>query len=138
MIFNEIFFTTNSILPVQESGVQNFVDVKIYTFLTQWKFSICAMTGFVDKGFLLETFNQKIKTHVVESQTTSLIWPWLSLTEKQRTINHMIIFNDWVSKFDQCCQQLHELTVANFNCKYQFQCLESSQHNNLEKQYLKS
>ena len=136
MISNVILFTANSIFPVKQPEVQNFVDVKIYTFLMQREFSICAMAGFVDKGFLLATCNRKIKSHVMESQIMSLVWPWLSLTEKQRTINHMIIFNDSVSKFYQCCQQLHERTVVNFNCKYQFQCLASSQHNNLEKQYL--
>ena len=29
------------------------------------------------------------------------VWPCLLLTEKQRTINHMIIFNDSISKFYQ-------------------------------------
>ena len=33
----------------------------------------------------------------MESQITLLVWPLLSLTEKQRTINHIIIFNDSVS-----------------------------------------
>ena len=55
MIFDVIFFTANSIFPVSQPEVQNFVEVKIYTFLTQWEFSICAMAGFVDKGFLLAT-----------------------------------------------------------------------------------
>ena len=129
MIFDAVFFTANSIFPVQQAGVQNFVDMKIYPLLTQWEFSICAMADFA-------TSIQKIKSHVVESQMMSLVWPWLSLTEKQRTINHMIIFNDSVSKFYHCCQQLHERTVENFNCKYQFQYLASLQHNNVEKQYL--
>ena len=31
-----------------------------------------------------------------------LVWPCLSLTEKQHTINQMTIFNDSVSKFNQC------------------------------------
>ena len=112
MIFDALFLTANSIFLMQQPGVQNFVDVKIYTFLAQWKFSISAVAGFVDKGFLLATSNQKIKDHVVECQITSLVWPWLSLTEKQRTINHMIIFffNDSVNKFYQCCQELHERT----------------------------
>ena len=135
MIFDAIFFTANSIFTVQQPGVQNFVDEKNYTFLTQQELSICAMAGFVDKGFLLATFSRKIKSHVVESQIMSLDWPWLSFTEKQRTINHMIIFDDSVSKFYLCCQQLHERTVINFNCKLQFQCLASSQHKSLEKQY---
>ena len=38
----------------------------------------------------------------MESQITLLVWPCLSLTEKQWTINHMIIFNDSISKFYQC------------------------------------
>ena len=95
MIFDTIFFTANRIFPVSQRGVQNFVDVYIYT---EWEFSICAMVGFVDKDFLLGTSSRKIKSHVVESHIKSLVWPWLSLTEKQRTVNHMIIFNpiqDW-------------------------------------------
>ena len=38
----------------------------------------------------------------MESQITLLVWPYLSLTEKQRAINHMMVFNDSVSKFYQC------------------------------------
>ena len=38
----------------------------------------------------------------MESQITLLVWPCLSLSEKQCTINYMIIFNDSVSKFYQC------------------------------------
>ena len=45
----------------------------------------------MNKGFLFATSSRKIKSHVVESQITLLVWPCLSLTEKQRTINHMII-----------------------------------------------
>ena len=60
------------------------------------------MAGFVNKSFLFATSNQKIKSHVVESQITLLVWPSLSLTEKQSTINHMIIFSDSISKFYQC------------------------------------
>ena len=92
--------------------------MKIYTFLTQWQYSICAIAGFVDKGFSLATSSRRIKGHVVQSQITLLVWPWLSLIEKQRTASYMIIFNDSVSKFYQCCQLLHERTVVNFNCKY--------------------
>ena len=84
MIFDALFFTANRTFPVQQHGVQNVVDVKIYTFLTQWEFSICAMVSFLDKGFLLATSGRKIKSHVVESQITSLVLPWLSLTEKQQ------------------------------------------------------
>ena len=94
-----IFEAANSIFPVYQPGVHRFADVKIYTYLMQWEFSICTMAGFVDKGFLLATSSRKVKSYVVENQITSLVWPRLSLTEKQRTINHMIIFNDLVSKF---------------------------------------
>ena len=45
----------------------------------------------MNKGFLFATSGQKIKSHVVESQITLLVWACLSLTEKQCTINHMII-----------------------------------------------
>ena len=45
----------------------------------------------MNKSFLFATSSQKIKYHVAESQ--------ISLTEKRRTINHMIIFNDSISKF---------------------------------------
>ena len=55
----------------------------------------------MNKGFLFATSSQKIKSHVVESQITSLVWPFLSLTEKQPTVNHMIFFNDPFSQFYQ-------------------------------------
>ena len=46
----------------------------------------------MNKDFLFATSSRKIKSHVAESQITLLIWPYLSLTEKQqRTINYMII-----------------------------------------------
>ena len=54
----------------------------------------------MDKGFLFATASRKIESQVVESQITSLVWPWLSLTEKQRTVNHMIIFNDSISNLN--------------------------------------
>ena len=53
----------------------------------------------MNEGFLVATSSQKIKSHVAESQITSLVWRCLSLTEKQHTVNRMIIFNDSVSKF---------------------------------------
>ena len=56
----------------------------------------------MNKGFLFATSSGKIKSHIAEIQTTLLVWPGLSLTEKHRTINHMIIFNDSISKFYQC------------------------------------
>ena len=83
------------------SGVQNFVTVKKNIFLYQ-EISIHVLAGFLNKGFLFATSGRKIRSHVVESQITLLVWPHLSLTEKQRTINHMIIFNDSISKFYQC------------------------------------
>ena len=33
---------------------------------------------------------------------SNFVWPCLLLTEKQRSFNHMIIFNDSVSTFYQC------------------------------------
>ena len=53
----------------------------------------------MNKGFLFATSSRKIKSHVVESQITLPVRPCFSLTEKQRTINHMIIFNYSISKF---------------------------------------
>ena len=45
--------------------------------------SIHILAGFVvNKGFLFATSSRKIKSHVVESQITLLVWPYLSLTEK--------------------------------------------------------
>ena len=46
---------------------------------------------------------KKFKSHVVESQITLVVClvMFKSLTEKHRTINHMIIFNDSISKFYQ-------------------------------------
>ena len=55
-----------------------------------------------NKGFLFATSSQEIKSHIVESQIISLVWLCLSLTEKQRTITHMIIFNNSISKFYKC------------------------------------
>ena len=63
---------------------------------------MCTTAGFVDKD-LFVTSSQVIKSHVVESQRT-LVLLWLSFTEKQRTINHMITFNDSTSKFYKCWQ----------------------------------
>ena len=67
----------NNILPVQHpgSGVQNFVTMKNYIFLP----GKCN-SDFVDKDFLFTTSSRKIKSHVVESQITWLVWACLSLT----------------------------------------------------------
>ena len=43
------------------------------------------MVGFVDKGFLFATASQKIKSHIVESQITLLVWPRLSLLYRKTT-----------------------------------------------------
>ena len=56
----------------------------------------------MNKSFLFATFSRKTKSQVVESRITLLVWSCLSLVEKQRTINHMIFFNDSISKFYQC------------------------------------
>ena len=53
------------------------------------------------KAFYLQPPAQK--SHVVESQIKLLLWP--SFTEKQDTINHMIIFNDLICNFYQCSIQ---------------------------------
>ena len=77
------------------------------------------MAGFVDKGFLLATSNQKIKDHVVECQITSLVWPWLSLTEKQRTINHMIIFFLMIQSISfTSAAKSYMKELVNIHCKY--------------------
>ena len=63
------------------------------------------LVGFVvNKGFLFATSSQKIKNHAVESQITFIacLAMFESLTEKRRSINHMIIFNDVINKFYQC------------------------------------
>ena len=53
------------------------------------------LADFVNRSFLFATFSQKInESHVVGSPITLLIWPCFSLTEKQHTINDVIIFND--------------------------------------------
>ena len=51
----------------------------------------------MNKGFLFETSSPNIKSHVAQSQITLLVWP-CSNHLKNNTINHMIIFNDSVSK----------------------------------------
>ena len=47
----------------------------------------------MNKGFLFVASSRKINSHIVEVQITLLVWPCLSLTEKQRTINYIIVFN---------------------------------------------
>ena len=63
---------------------------------------------------MFATYSQKIKSHVVESHIRSLVWPCLSLTEKQRTVNHKIIFNDSIITYHQCSvrNSLRQLTKA--------------------------
>ena len=39
----------------------------------------------VNKGFLFATSSQKIKGHVVESQITLLVWPFLNYLPKHIT-----------------------------------------------------
>ena len=57
--------------------VQKFVTMTNYIFLTGNLNHVPA--GFVNKGILFATSSQKIKTHVVESQITLLVWVCLSL-----------------------------------------------------------
>ena len=64
------------------------------------------LADFVNRNFLFATFSQKTnESHAVGSPITLLIWPCFSLTEKQHTINDVIIFNDSISKFYQCCMR---------------------------------
>ena len=52
------------------------------------------------KAFYLKSPTERLKAMlVIESQITLLVWSCWSLTGKQRTINHVIIFNDSISKF---------------------------------------
>ena len=91
MIFNAL---ANNIFLVWQR-VSGYKILKNYFFLTGNLNLILA--GFVNKGFLFATSSRKIKSHVVESQITLLVCPCLSPTEKEHTINHMIILNDSVS-----------------------------------------
>ena len=50
---------------------------------------------------------------MLEIHITLLVWPCLSLTENQHTVNHMIIFNDSISKFYQCSIQNSPWQLAN-------------------------
>ena len=54
--------------------------MKNYIFLTG-NFNSGTIAGFVNKGFLFATSSIRIKSHVVESQITLLVWSCLSLTE---------------------------------------------------------
>ena len=56
----------------------------------------------MNKSFLFATSSRKIKSHVEENQITLLVWLGLLITEKQRTINSIIIFNDLISNCYQC------------------------------------
>ena len=99
MIFDAL---RNNISPVQQTGVRSFVTVQNYIFFNRnFQFVLQQAAGFMNEGFLVVTSSQKIKSHAVESQKASLVWPCLSLTEKQHTVNRMIIFNDSISKFYQ-------------------------------------
>ena len=81
-------------------GYKNFITVKNYIFLTR-NFNSCT-SRLVNKSFLFETSSRKIKSHIVGSEIKLLVWPCLSHTEKQSTINHMITSNDSISKLYQC------------------------------------
>ena len=56
----------------------------------------------MNKGFLFATSSRKIKSHAVERQITFPVWTCFSLTEKQRTINHRISFDNLISNFYEC------------------------------------
>ena len=70
--------------------MQNFVTVKNYIFLTANFNHILA--GFVvNKDFLFATSNWKIKSHVVESQITLLVWPCLNHLQKNIAESFLMI-----------------------------------------------
>ena len=119
---NALFFTRNRIFLICRHD---------NLYLSNGNFQFIQQRALWIKTFYLQPPAKRLKA--VESQITFLVWPWLSLTEKQPIVNHMIIFNGSISKLYKCWQQLHERNVVNFNSKYQFQRLASSQHNNLEK-----
>ena len=79
-----------------------FYTEKLYLFNRWFKFMYW-------QALWIEAFicnlRRKIKSHVVESQITLLVWPFLLITEKQHRMNHMIIFNDLISKLYQCSIQ---------------------------------
>ena len=54
----------------------------------------------MNKGFLFATSSREIKSHVADN--FACLPMFKSLTKKHHTINHMIIFNDSISKFYQC------------------------------------
>ena len=57
----------------------------------------------MNKNFLFAASRWKIKIHAVDSQVTLLVWPYLNHLQKNiARINHMVIFNDSISKFYQC------------------------------------
>ena len=62
-------------------SVQNFVTMKYYIFLPG-NFNY-VLADFVNNGFLFATSCQRIKSHVVESQITLLVWACLSLALKE-------------------------------------------------------
>ena len=53
----------------------------------------------MDRGFLFETSNGKIKSHGVEIQIT---FGYVYHLQKNNAINHLIIVNNLISKSYQC------------------------------------
>ena len=99
MIFDALW---NKIFPMhQRKSVPKWgTTVNNYIFLTR-NFNSCT-SRLVNKGFLFATSSRKIKSHIVGSEIKLLVWPCLSHTEKQSTINHMITSNDSMNKLYQC------------------------------------
>ena len=54
----------------------------------------------VNKGFLFATSSRKIKSHVVESQITLIVWPCLN--QLQKNIAQLITWSFLMIKFYQC------------------------------------
>ena len=69
-------------------------------YLYNRKFQFLYEQALWTKAFYLKSPIERLKSMlVIESQTTLLVWSCWSLTGKQRTIIHVIIFNDSISKF---------------------------------------
>ena len=102
---NSFFNTASNIFTV--SGIQHFVVIKEYAFL-MGNSNLCNGRVCVDKDFLFATSSQKFLKAILRKSYNIVFWPWLSLAEKQHTFwalynqnktsNHIIIFNDSISK----------------------------------------
>ena len=88
-----IFWRISKHFPCVAAWVVTVKPWKIIPF--QQEISIHVLLGFVNKGFFFATPAERLKFML--RQIKCHVWLCFSLTEKQRTINHMIIFNDSIS-----------------------------------------